>query len=164
MLKQCTCSQKRFLILGIGPGPRLWFLLLPICTCRGTVFSQINHGRFLGVIHKWQFSCCFDKKMQICCSELSIFCYWSFVFINITLLFKINTYSFNFKDILYEQPLKYSVLNNILTTFFESNQIKYISMQLNKMLYQFVAINKQYCNISMLPRLKTTFNTVICSW
>ena len=41
-----TCSQKRFSILGICPGPRPWFLLLPICTYAGIVFSQIDHGRF----------------------------------------------------------------------------------------------------------------------
>ena len=41
-----TCSQKRFLILGIGPGPRPWFLLPPICTYAGIMFGQIDHGRF----------------------------------------------------------------------------------------------------------------------
>ena len=45
--KHYTCSQKHFLILGIGPGPRLWNFVLPICTFEGTVFTQINHGRFL---------------------------------------------------------------------------------------------------------------------
>ena len=41
-----TCSQKRFLILGICPGPRPWFLLLPLCTGSGIMFSQTKHGRF----------------------------------------------------------------------------------------------------------------------
>ena len=46
MIGFLTCSQKRFLILGIGPGPRPWFLLPPICTYAGIMFGQIDHGRF----------------------------------------------------------------------------------------------------------------------
>ena len=41
-----TCSQKRFSILGICPGTRPWFLLLPKCTDSGSMFSQTKHGRF----------------------------------------------------------------------------------------------------------------------
>ena len=41
-----TCSQKHFLILGICPGPRPLFFVLPICTDSGIMFSQTKHGRF----------------------------------------------------------------------------------------------------------------------